>query len=389
MLNRPSQRLDSLRSKQVATTMLATEELALKGNLSCLKGMKRHRRVAATLMACFVLVVISGCNHSTSTGLYVNHENPNEVDMLRLVESPPGHLSGSLVISALNANGSRKKDAVYDVSGTITGPNVSLQVEGGLVGLAEFFGASTNLVGSLRGRTLTLSAGNQTEILHKTSEKQYGAVLASLDEAGHHVSMAVQAVSAVQKVGANDRKLNSDLKQYIAWSQQRINHVSAVRQWYADRARGYSNCLQRIRPLAAQGVPSWRWQGCVLDVENDEYSRNQEAQLIQGVQGKNAATVAGLDARINAAKLQFPKVLNEVKSACPYSKNVEGCEKVLRKLSSLSPDGLLSNNLIAEYRSIVPRVSAALRTDLQISVSGQGRLESIAEEVKEVYQSAR
>jgi hypothetical protein len=91
------------------------------------------------------------------TGLFVNHDNPIEVDMLRLVESPPGHLRGSLVVSFFNADGSRKKDAVYDVTGTITRPNVSLQLEGGLVGLAEFFGASTNLVGSLRGGTLTLS----------------------------------------------------------------------------------------------------------------------------------------------------------------------------------------------------------------------------------------
>ena len=101
--------------------------------------------------------------------------------MLRLVESPPGHLSGTLVVSSLNPDGSRKNDATYDVTGTITRPNVSLQLEGGLVGLAEFFGASTNLVGSLKEETLTLSAGNQTEVFHETSQEQYHAVLAGLE----------------------------------------------------------------------------------------------------------------------------------------------------------------------------------------------------------------
>lgn len=369
--------------------MHATEERVFRDNLSNLRDARLRRRIASTLAACLILVGISGCTHSTPTGLFVNHDNPGEVDMLRLVESPPGHLSGSLVISTLDANGSRKKDADYDVSGTITGANVSLQFEGGLAGLAEFFGASTNLVGGLRGGTLTLSAGNQTEVFHRTSLKQYRAVLASLDEASRHVEMSLQAIRAMQKVEASDRTLNSDLKKYIAWGQQRIDHVSGVRQWYSDRAKGYTKCLQTIRPLAAQGVPSRHWQGCVLTVENDQYYRDREAQSLQDLRGKNDAAVAGLDARINAAQIQFPKALNEVKSACPYAKNAEGCENVLRKLSSLSPNGLLSSNLIAKYRSIVPQVNAAISSDLQTSANGQDRLETITEEVKDLYRSAR
>ena len=99
------------------------------------------RAVGLTVTVCLAVVSNSGCAQSMLTGLFVNHDNPVEIDMLRLVESPPGHLNGSLVFSSLNADGSRKKDAIYYVTGTITRPNVSLQLEGGLVGLAEFFGA--------------------------------------------------------------------------------------------------------------------------------------------------------------------------------------------------------------------------------------------------------
>lgn len=349
----------------------------------------RSRAVSLTVTICLVLVGNSGRAQSMFSALFVNHDNPMEVDMLRLVESPPRHLRGSLVVSSLNADGSRKKDAVNDVSGTMTRPNVSLQLEGGLVGLAEFFGASTNLVGSLRGGTLTLSSGNQTEVFYETSQKQYDAVLAGLDEAGHHIALVRQAFGSVEEIEANDQQLNADLTKYIAWGQERVNHVSGVRSWYADRVTRYTRCLQTIRPLAAQGVPSWQWQDCALDVENDKYDRDQETQSIRGLQGENQDTIAGLDARINAAQHQFPKVLDELKSACPYTKDVGACEKDLQKLTSLPPDGLIDSHLIASYRSIIPQVDEAISADMQTAATGQSNLANIADEVEKLYRSAR
>jgi hypothetical protein len=347
------------------------------------------RAVSLTVTICLAVVGNSGCGHSMLTGLFVNHDTPGEVDMLRLVESPQGHLSGSLVVSSLNADGSRKKDAVNDVTGTKTGPNVSLQLEGGLAGLAEFFGASTNLVGSLNGGTLTLSAGNQTETFRETSQKQYDAVLTGLDEIGHHIAMVLQAVGAVKEAEANDQQLNADLTKYISWGQERVNHVSGVRNWYADRETRYTKCLKMIRPLASQGIPSWRWQTCALSVENDKYYRDQETQSIRDLQGKNQDTIAGLDARINIAQHQFPKMLDELKSACPYAKDVGACEKELQKLTSLPPDGFLDSHLIASYKSIVPQVDAAISADLQTATTEQSNLENIAVEVEKVYRSAR
>ncbi len=352
-----------------------------------LRMCSRFLSIAVTI--CLAMVGNSGHAQSMLTGLFVNHDNPVEVDMLHLVESPPGHLSGSLVISSINNDGSRKKDAVYDVTGTITRPNVSLQLEGGIVGLAEFFGASTNLIGSLRGGTLTLSVGNQTEVFHETSQKQYDAVLVGLDETGHHIAMVRQAVVAVQEAQTNDQKLNADLAKYMAWGQERIYHVRGVRNWYADRATRYTNCLRTIRPLAAQGVPSWRWQTCALAVENDKYYRDQETQSLLELQGENREAIAGLDARINAAQHQFPTMLDKLKAACPYAKDVGACEKKLQKLTSLTPDGLLDGHMIAGYRSIVPQVDAAINTDLQTATTGQSNLDNLANEVEKVYRSAR
>jgi len=349
-----------------------------------LNGTTLHRRIAVALTVCLTLVASSGCARSMLTGLFVNHDNPGEVDMLRLVESPPGHLSGSLVVSSLNAKGSRKKDAVYDVAGTMSGSNVSLQLQGGLV----FFQASTNLVGTLKGRTLTLSVGNQTEVFREISQKQYGDALVSLEETGQHIAMVENAKNAVQKVESNDRQLNAELERYITWGEQRINQVSAVRQWYADRITRYTKCLQTIRPLAAKGTPSWQWQDCVLTVQNDEYDRDQEIQSIRDLQVQNQKIIAGLDARINSAQQQFPKVLDEVKSACPYAKDVDACQKELQRLNSLPPDGFLDSHLIASYRNIVPQVNAAISTDMETAASGHSTLSNIAQQVEKVYRSS-
>jgi hypothetical protein len=347
--------------------------------------------LAISVMAtiCIVVVGDAGCGHSMLTGLFVNHDTPGEVDMLRLVESPQEHLSGSLVVSSINANGSRKKDAVSDIAGTKTGENVSLQLEDKLAGFAEFFGASTNLVGSLSGGTLTLSAGNRTEIFHETSQKQYDEVLAGLDEIGHHAALVRQAVGAVQEVKENDQQINAGLAKYIEWGQERINHISDVHNWYDERVTRYTRCLKAIRPLAAQGIPSWRWQACALAVENDEYYRDQETQSIRDLKKNNQDAVAILDGRIDAARKQFPRVLDELKSACPYVKDVGTCEKELQKLTSLAPEGLVDSQLVASYRSILPQVDAAISSDTQTAATEQSNLANIAQEVQQVYRSAK
>ncbi len=345
--------------------------------------------IVAGVTVCLTLAASSGCAHSMLAAIFVNRDNPGEVDMLRLVESPPGHLSGSLVVSSLDANGSRKKDAVYDVTGTMSGSNVSLQLQGGLVSLAGFFGASTNLVGSLRGRTLTLSAGNQTEVFREISQKQYGDALASLDKAGQHIAMVEHAKKAIQEAESKGQQLNADLKNYIGWGQQRIDHVSGVRRWYAERIGRYTKCLQTIRPLAAAAVPSWRWQDCVLTVENDKYYRDTEAGSIRDAQSQNQQAILRLNAEIPAAQQQFPKALDEMNSACPFTKDVDACTKNVRELHLLLPDGFLDSKLVAAYRSVVPQVNEALSADAQISGQGESNLETIAQQIARLYQSAR
>jgi hypothetical protein len=341
----------------------------------------------AALTTYLTLAACSGCARGVLASIFVEHDSPGEVVMLRLVESPPGRLSGSLVISSLNSDGSRKKDAVYDVTGSISGSNVSLQLQGATFG--RWLGAPSNLVGSLSGGVLTLSLGNDTSRLQEMSEKRYEAELANLDSVGQHMAMVERAKNAMQEVKSSDQRLNADLKVYIGWGEQRIDHVPVVRRWYADRIDRYTKCLQTIRPLAAAGVPSWRWQDCVLAIENDEYDRGQEAGSIRDAQSQNQQSIASLDARINAAQQQFPKALDAMNSGCPFTKDVGACTENVRKLHLLLPNGFLDSKLVTDYRSIVPQVNAAISADVQISASGESTLSSIAQQVERMYQSAR
>ncbi len=144
-----------------------------------MKSRLRFTPIASTLAVCLLLILSAGCSRAPISGLFVEHSTPQEVSMLRLVESPRGHIGGSLVISSIAQNGSRNKDIVDDVTGTTNGTNISLRINGG--GLSRFFGSAVNWVGTLRNNAITLGLGNNTIVFHEMSESSYGKV----DTAGY------------------------------------------------------------------------------------------------------------------------------------------------------------------------------------------------------------
>ena len=118
-------------------------------------------------------------------------------------------------------------------------------------------------------------------------------------------------------------------------------------------------------------------------------SLNQEAQLIRNTQSMNYKTREDLEARINAAHQQLQTLRVQLRSACPYAKDVDACEKELQKLDSLPPNSLISTDTINNYQKIIPQIDAAISKDIQNSQNGQSNLASIAEEAVRLYQSAR
>ncbi|MHB1958603.1 MAG: hypothetical protein ACYCO5_06180 [Acidobacteriaceae bacterium] len=112
---------------------------------------------AMILLSCF----LAGCSKSSMPGKYV-YQSANEVDMFDLVEAPAGHLSGTLVISAIDQDGIRKPDVARSVAGSIYRGNVSLQIGNNGILSSQF-----NAVGTLNSDEMRLDFGGNTENFKK------------------------------------------------------------------------------------------------------------------------------------------------------------------------------------------------------------------------------
>ncbi len=234
------------------------------------------RASVTILLSCF----IAGCSRSSTSGKYVSRSS-NEVDMLDLVEAPAGHLSGTLVISATNQDGIRKPDVARIVSGSIYRGNVSLQIGNNGILSSQF-----NAVGSLSGDEMRLDFGGNTEDFQKTSPRKYESALVELDQHGDNIKQKYAAIKEAKDLINYVDALDAELQGFISWGNDRIARVSNARNWYAIRVTQYQKCVAFVQPLALRHVPSWKWQSCVLNLDNDSYNRQQAGDAIAQLQNK-------------------------------------------------------------------------------------------------------
>lgn len=202
--------------------------------------------IAIVAVVIGVAILIAGCSTSSTSGVFVD-KGRTEVIMIRMVESSSRHLAGSMVLTMLKHDGSEKAYD-YSLDGSIKGYNVSLQIEAPK--LLRLFSSNTIWVGNLRGQILTLSFGNSTRKFHKVSNQVYQDDIAGLYATGHHIALVLQSIKAFKNIISYDKGVNLSLRHYISWGQERINHVSIVNNWYANRIAHYTICLNHIRPLA-------------------------------------------------------------------------------------------------------------------------------------------
>ena len=311
-----------------------------------------------------------------------------KVAMIHIVEAPPGHLTGSMIMTALSRDGTTETKN-YSVSGSIDRSNISLRLGGGLVGLARLFGTDTVLVGSLRGTALTLSVGSSTAVFHEVSAKAYQQELTRLNVVGDHIALVRQSTKALQEAVKAGQRISAGLRQYMTWGQTRINRVPRVRAWYANRIRHYRMCLNYIRPLAAANVPVWRWQECALGIATDKYYRNQEIANLRDLQNQNQQGVARLDVRISRAHVQYVHATSLLRSSCRYRGADSGkCLSAVKKLQAMGPHEFINPATLSKFRGLVPKVKGALDADIRAGSAGEARLSDIAQKVAQIYQSA-
>lgn len=345
-------------------------------------------RAGSTMAVISVIALVTGCAKTLVSGVFVDKVGATKVGMIQVVESPPGHLTGSMVMTALNRDGATKTNN-YSVSGSINGSNVSLRLGGGLVGLARLFGTNTILIGSLRGQTLTLSIGNSTSVFHKVSNARYQGDLARLNITGRHIALVQRSTKALQDAVYYGHRINARLQQYITWGEARISRVPYVRAWYANRVNHYVMCLNYIKPLAATHVPEWRWQECALSIETDKYYRDQEISGLRNLRKQNQHSVAHFYTKLDSARAQFAYAIKMVRSSCPYRRADAGkCLAAVKQLQAMGPYGFINKAVLSGFRDLVPKVKSAVNDDILAGSAGEVRLSGIAQQVSQIYRSA-
>lgn len=308
----------------------------------------------------------------------------SEVDMLNLVEAPAGHLTGTLTVSAINDQGTRDKDVVRNVTGSIYQNGVSLQVS------TDFLDPPQNVVGKLQGNLLSLAFGNSTIVFRSMTDQAYQNSLALLDQSAANQKILVTGRKAASDMDAELKDLTNELQGFVEWGNVRIVRVAEVQKWYSVHATGYRKCLDQIQPLAEKHVPSWQWQNCVIALDNDKYNRDQMSRSIRDNKAKEKDEETHLNDMIVQLPNQIAKKFALMRAMCPLIKDKENCYRRLDIASQqkFNMQFQLTKPFI-DYTQILPKLHEAIDTDTKISIDGEQKLTNIVNDVDVLYKSAQ
>ena len=339
------------------------------------------------LAAAAASLVLSGCADRPVNGYFVSSSGTHRIVMVHIVEAPRGHLSGAMVVTTIDPVGATPNVSNYNVVGSIAGQNVSLKITGALATIASWFGDDNILVGSLEGDRLTLSKGSQTFALDRMSEADYQARVQTLLRFQSNVAANREAAHGLQQANVYAQQVNAALQQYLSWGQARIANQWEVRAWWAERTKAYSACLAQIEPLAEAKVPSWRWQSCVLDVENDAYYRMQALKTIQELAAQGAKQLTQLNTMIDQGQAKIEEAGHRLHAVCPSTPHPKRCNAIWKGWRAQGL-GMIAPSRIAAFRALAPQVGQALQTDVDTAMAGNARLAAIAAQVQQIYRKS-
>lgn len=339
------------------------------------------------ILRCFFassLLLMSCAAHSTTIlPLFVARIGQLELDTLHLVEAPAGHLTGTLVVVTFGPNGLQKQDVVCNVTGSVYQGGVSLQIDQGILEHPQ------NLVGTLQGELLTVSYGNSTEVFHSMSQRAYQQVFASVSQAAENQHKTWLSDQAVANDNALFAQLTKDLQQYMDWANERIQRVQGVSDWYTYRRTEYQKCLDTIKPLAARQVPSWRWQNCVISIENDKYNRDQMMNNLDALKKTEYTSEKDLNQRLAEYPIHLSTLVEVRSEACTAGPNRTACLQQVENWRQAALSRLERVKIIGEYKAILPKIHQALDADTEISTEGEQHLSDLAHTVDQIFKGAQ
>ena len=345
----------------------------------------RYWVTVACLLAAALL--LGGCAGRPVNGYFVSSSGSNQIVMANIVEAPRGRLSGAIVVTTIDPAGTTPNVSNYNVVGSIAGQNVSLKITGALATIAGWFGDDNILVGSLEGGRLTLSKGSQTFTLDRMSEADYQDRVQALQHLQTYIADDRAAAQGIEQAGVYAQQVNAALQQYQSWGQARIANQGKVRAWWAGRTKAYSACLARIEPLAEAKVPSWRWQSCVLDIENDAYDRGQALKATQRLAAQGAKQLTRLNTMIDQGQAKIEEAGLRLHAVCHGTPHPKHCNEIWKGWK-LQRSGMIAPSSVAAFRALAPQVGQALQTDVDTAMAGNAKLVAIAAQVQQIYQKA-
>lgn len=345
------------------------------------------RRVGAALLlgavALACVLALSGFGswfgRPLVNGYYVSRGSNTSVVMAHLVEAPRGRLSGALVATTVDQGASSLQVRRVTVQGSIAGTNITLKTPG-------LFGAfSTLYIGTLDGGRLSLSRqGHSAFTLYRASARTYQARLSALGSLQAHLDTLREAQHLLKNAMGYVKQLRFAIEQYLPWGRARIARQANVRTYWQRKAKYYNTCLATIRPLAAEGVPVWRWQGCAITVSNDAYFREQAVAAITSLQRTAREKRAAIDRMLTEAPVRMKTALNTMIDACRYTAHPRSCATACLRAER---DSLVPPALLSAYRALLPRVAEAVRNDAQTAETSDARLKAVAAEITRIYRS--
>lgn len=346
-------------------------------------------RFVAVIIYGMASLLLNGCARRAVSGYFVADTAANQVVMIHIVEAPRGYLSGALVLTSLDPSGSQLGVLNYDTSGSIAGNNVSLKVTGGLATIGGWLNGGNILVGSLSGDRLTLSKGSETWGFERVTDAAYQNRVEQLKGLQAKVVQNRDAYQNLSEAGAYANQVNSALQQYLAWGRERIDRQAKVSEWYDKQIRSYSECVARIRQLAATRIPSWHWQECALSIENDSYNRDQMLSSTQGLEAEEQDRFSSLNKMIEQGRTMFALALERLHAACPGAAKPELCESLWTQMNARAPDYLIVSDDVAALRSLAPRVKQVVHADFVTATSGNAKLVDLAKQARQILQGAQ
>jgi len=335
-------------------------------------------RASLGLAGLLMLTGFSWWGRSLVNGYYVSRLGESAVIMARLVEAPRGHLSGALVVTTVDRGGSTPDVKRITIQGSISGDNVILKTPG-------FFGAfRTVYVGTLAGGRLTLSRqGHSPFTLYLSSASGYQRHLAALNSLQTSLDTVANANRIVKNLKTYVKRLSEAIPRYLAWGRTRIARQTGLKTWWQRETTYYDACLAKISPLAAAGVPAWRWNSCAMTVRNDAWNREQEVKLIKRLQQIDRVQGGAIAHMIVEAPIKARLAAAALHAACPYSTERKTCEGEARRLQAAasSTASIIPKNRLDAFQTLRPLVQQALQYDADVSAKANARLQAIAAKV--------